>query len=179
MVVGVVACSVFGVFYATRIFVDSDQIIKSHVARVKVDMCLLESRLRDYRDIHHRYPIVTQTIEGFQADSDHVEEWQSMMFVDDATQLDTDISFGDPLRKIPNTFDYQFGSDGQSYIITSYGPDGDSDIEESLYTGAGFRTEPDRPLTAAWRGADHPLPWYLYDPSNGLISDGDIAYISP
>jgi len=56
-----------------------------------------------------------------------------------------------------------------TWILTSYGPDCDRDIDPQL-----VRREPD-----TWRGlyGDLPLEIFAYDPTNGLISNGDIYRI--
>lgn len=81
----------------------------------------------------------------------------------------------DPFRSQGGSHEYQYGSNGFSYyIITSYGPDGDSDFKEEFYTGAGRGSD-----TAAWRGAPLPLRDYRYDSSNGIRSGGDIIKTGP
>ena len=55
-----------------------------------------------------------------------------------------------------------------AYILSSSGPDGDRDINPD-------RFDPE-PVNC---GFDKPLLSYAYDPTNGLVSDGDIFVVGP
>lgn len=52
------------------------------------------------------------------------------------------------------------------YILTSYGPDRDQDIDPQ-FVKPGYDS-------LRWLYQDQPLELFAYDPTNGLISDGDI-----
>ena len=53
-----------------------------------------------------------------------------------------------------------------TWILTSHGPDRDKDIDPQ-------RVRQDQP-SLEWIYGDQPLELFAYDPTNGLISDGDI-----
>lgn len=87
----------------------------------------------------------------------------------------------DPFRGDGNEFGYGYGSNGQSYyILSSWGPDqSDGNPVEELfechYTGARFA---DRRNTA-FRDASLWTFQHSYNPSNGIVSDGDIIRLGP
>ena len=87
----------------------------------------------------------------------------------------------DPFRAEGASEDYQYGSDGFSYyVITSYGPDGVSgfsheggsvSFDEGWYSGAQYF---DTRESALGRISKLPMMRFLYHPTNGLTSGGDI-----
>ena len=85
----------------------------------------------------------------------------------------------DPFRGDGASEGYGYGSNGQSYyLLSSYGPDGSSEVDELEYTGANL----DERRKAGYRKSKSPT-WLLsdmiYDPSNGTSSTGDIVRIGP
>ncbi len=89
----------------------------------------------------------------------------------------------DPFRGDGASEGYGYGSDGQSYyIMTSFGPDNqdgmggsDGELDEKQYTGARL----DDRKRAGLRDSNWFLSDYVYDPSNGTSSAGDIIRIGP
>lgn len=87
----------------------------------------------------------------------------------------------DPFRGDGTEDGYQYGSDGQSYyVLTSYGPDSsdgnaDEEFDEREYTGARL----DDLRRSAIRDSNYHMKDFLYDPSNGTSSAGDIIRIGP
>lgn len=88
----------------------------------------------------------------------------------------------DLFRGDGTSYDYQYGSDGISYyVITSYGPDtadgssGYDGFNECWYSGAILS---DRNLKA-YKGGKADFRFYVYDPSNGISSPGDILKTGP
>ncbi len=87
----------------------------------------------------------------------------------------------DPFHGDGTEFSYGYGSDGTSYyVLTSWGPDqqdgtGDEDLNEWQYTGARIN---DR-FEVAYRGSQLTLVDFIYDPSNGTSSQGDVIQTGP
>jgi hypothetical protein len=89
----------------------------------------------------------------------------------------------DPFRGDGNEIGYGFGSDGQSYyILTSWGPDSqdgfggnDGELDEREYTGARLNDY----RRVALRDGRWLLKEYVYNPSNGTTSGGDIIRVGP
>ncbi len=95
----------------------------------------------------------------------------------------TSIPF-DPFRGGGKDCGYGYGSNGQSYyILSSYGPDAadglsgvsDGELDERDYTGAVFSDTRNHAL----RDTNFLMNELVYDPSNGISSDGDIITIGP
>lgn len=88
----------------------------------------------------------------------------------------------DPFHGDGQEFGYGYGSNGQSYyLLSSYGPDqadglgsGDA-LNELEYTGARI-TDTRR---AGIRDGNWWLSQYIYNPSNGITSDGDVIRVGP
>jgi len=88
----------------------------------------------------------------------------------------------DPFRGDGEDVSYGYGScSGSYYIMTSWGPDQQDGLgaveklNEWQYTGARLA---DR-FEKAFRDAEHTLDAFVYNPSNGINSDGDIIQTGP
>lgn len=65
---------------------------------------------------------------------------------------------------------------GEYWVLAGNGPDRDEDLDVSLFGRHTGRIEEGRPYTRYF-GLDRPLLDYMYDPTNGLTSSGDIILI--
>lgn len=86
----------------------------------------------------------------------------------------------DPFHGDGSSYSYGYGSDGTSYyVITSWGPDqadgGAEKFNEWAYTGARINDY----RRAAVRKGKYVLADYVYNPSNGTSSQGDIIGTGP
>lgn len=66
---------------------------------------------------------------------------------------------------------------GAYWVLAGNGPDRDVDLDVTLFGRDTGRIEYGRPDRTRYFGLDHPLLDYMYDPTNGLTSSGDIIMI--
>ena len=75
----------------------------------------------------------------------------------------------DPFTGYTQTYGYTANlPQGGVLLLRSVGPDGDEDLDLTKFNGV----EPDF-------GMGRPIEEFLYDPTNGVVSDGDIFWINP
>ncbi len=159
------------------------------IAQVNAEIRMLSTSLESFQIDNNSYPVLIQT-DVYSPQSNPTDFWYAGLAAGTGgypgiTRLTTPIAYmpmlpSDRLRGDGETFAYQYNSDGKSwYIVTSYGPDGDSDIPEELYTGAHLSASDADQERPAFKGAEMPLSEYTYDSSNGLISNGDIVRTGP
>jgi hypothetical protein len=66
----------------------------------------------------------------------------------------------------------------ERYILLACGPDGDRDLPLHDFLAEPVRKDDLASPTSSRYGLPRPLITYRYDPTNGLVSDGDIFYFS-
>jgi hypothetical protein len=80
-------------------------------------------------------------------------------------------------RKHSN-YRYETGPSNQFWIVAGNGPDGDEDLDLTYFGMKNGRDIVGWPYDGIYYGYDKPLTEYMYDPSNGMISNGDIIRLN-
>jgi len=153
---------------------------RSQVSRVRADQRVLATAIEAYYVDHNAYPAEHSILEapGIDAPSERrrivraggtslaTAEWGRPGLDGLTTPLAyvTNV-FADPFAPMRGT-PYAYHADAKGWLLTSAGPDGDYDIQHPAEVYDSSIPQPSPHLLAGG-------PW-TYDPTNGLVSDGDV-----
>ena len=147
--------------------------IREMVSRTKNDMRSMATGIESYYVDNNTYPFTTTNsaampVHAYSFDGRPVPGPMTK-YPDGPASLSTPIAyvtsfFPDPFARItPDTFAY-YSPDPNGWVLFSPGPDGKYDFIWELYTSAV--AQPSTELIA-----------FMYDPTNGLLSSGDIIRV--
>lgn len=140
-----------------------------------------KGRIVDYEDVVKRLHFKGRTGNTAQPTYDSLVEH----YMGDYSPLTTPIAY---LKDVPVDHfasgekpRYRYGISPVEFgrwILAGNGPDGDADLDVNRFGRSGGRWEPPLkrgdPIYTWYFGLDRPLLDYMYDPTNGLKSSGDI-----
>ena len=116
---------------------------------------------RFYRD-HHRYPLTAAS--RFIRDASLPDNNRFLFLTSPVAYINT--YSADPFIGDGYTQPYRYYSDSANwFLLASHGPDGDSDIADRI-----ILKHSDKPSFSI-------LKTWIYNPSNGNLSDGDVIHI--
>jgi len=143
-------------------------VVRTKVERVKEEHRVLSRALQNYRMDYNDYPI---QLGSLNAPTAYISTLPNDPFI----------------RQRENYIYYYQPSKSYKYIIISVGPDGDSDLEAMIYQFSQMTSSSsneDESNIEEMRDdlISELLPVYLitkaYDPTNGIVSDGDVITFS-